>query len=112
MNQNEFECMCDLLHHSSPDCSKHREPRLKEADVRIELETLPCMLVLNDLGKPVGTAIFLGFEKGGIKLHLVLDPQNPEVFDLDVEPRRVEAQVSFTVENSVVVNGVVTLKSR
>lgn len=88
--------------------------RLKEADVRIELgfgQFVSPLPVMNDEGRVIGTAT-PSFEGGNLKLHLVLDPHNPEVFDLDVEPKRVNVLADLTVSDNVLVDGVVTLVSR
>ena len=87
-----------------------QDVNLKEFDVRFEPVIENPFKVFNDIGQPIGTAV-LSFVEGGIKLHFILDSHNPEVFDLEVDPKRVSAQVDALL-NEAGFFGCVTLQTK
>lgn len=71
--------------------------RLLDKTVMLPLAPENPFSVISDEGKLLGSATVL-VVPGGLALRLILDPHNPESFDLDVEPDRTRFRVEAAID--------------
>jgi hypothetical protein len=85
------------------------ESHLFNADILVAIPLANPWAVYNSSGEKVGAAL-VAFDGRGLMLHITLDKQTPEAFDIEVNPLNVQAMVTCSTLNDGTLTGSVTLK--
>ena len=83
-----------------------QDVNLKEFDVRYVPNIENPFKVYNDIGQDIGTAV-VTLVDGAFNFHLILDAHNPEVLDLQVDPKRVSADLSGFIDATSFIGGII-----
>jgi hypothetical protein len=85
------------------------EAHLFSADILVVMPIDNPWRVYDSSGVKVGAAM-VAFDGRGLMLHITLDKQTPEAFDMEVNPLKVQANVNCYVTSTGALTGTITLK--